>query len=91
MEYQEMGSEASRRKFLTANQSLAGVPIDDGTVDSDDGPEPAQNSLSVASNRGKKTADKRGTSMPGKGIINQKAALTAEVRHSTREITSRRK
>lgn len=82
-----MGSEAFRRKFL----SLAGVSIDDGTVDSDGSPESAQNNLSVASNRGKKTADKRGTNMSGKGIINQRATLTAEARHSTRETTSRRK
>jgi len=90
-EYQETGSEACRRKFLSINQSFAGVSIDDGAVDGDGSP--AQNSLGgvassssspSSSNRGKKTADKdkRGTNMSGKGVVHQRAGFAAaEARH----------
>lgn len=86
-EYQEMGSEASRRKFESVNQPHVVASANDGSPDNDGSPEPAGKNI----NRGKKVTDEKGASGPAKTSTTVKATRTASVRHSTREATSRRK
>ncbi|KAJ3574134.1 hypothetical protein NP233_g1962 [Leucocoprinus birnbaumii] len=86
-EYQEIGSEASRRKFQSVHQPPAGASADHGSPDTDASPEPTQK----CSNRGKKPTDEKGGSGSAKASTSAKPARAAGTRHSTREVGSRKK
>ncbi|KXN84331.1 Actin-like protein ARP6 [Leucoagaricus sp. SymC.cos] len=90
-EYQEMGSEASRRKFKSINKLPVGASADDGVAESDNSSEPGQKAVSSTTSRGKKTTDERGTTGSTKATTITKGTKTGSTRQSAREGTSRRK
>lgn len=90
-EYQEMGSEAARRKFRSANLRMsAGASADDGGVDSDGSIEPERKNASVGTNRSKKTGEERGAA-PGKASANTRSTRTGSIKQSGREGTARKR
>ncbi len=89
-EYQEIGSEAPRRKFRSVNlRASAGASAEDGAADSDRSAEHERKNTSVAAGW-KRTADEKGAPS-GKAATTTKATRTGSTRQSTREATSRRK
>lgn len=87
-EYQEIGSEASRRKFRSVNlRASAGASVEDGAADSDRSAEHERKNSSVTR---RKMADEKGTTS-GKAATTAKNVRTGSTRQSTRETTSKRR
>lgn len=85
-EYQEMGSEAPRRKFRSVNlRASAGASAEDGAADSDRSAERKNPSVSR-----RRTADEKGAAS-GRAATTAKNARTGSTRQSARETTNKRR
>jgi actin-related protein 6 len=91
-EYQETGSEASRRKFRSA--ILTGISVNDGTGEGDGIVEEGRQNINQA--RSKRSADERGTvaatgsASGSRSSVNTRLTRTG-TRQSGRESTTKRK
>lgn len=87
-EYQEMGSEASRRKFKSA--ILTGLSVNDGVHEGDGIVEEARQNISQS--RSKRMTDERGAAATVSSRSNANTRFTRTgTRQSGRESTTKRK
>lgn len=86
-----MGSEASRRKFRSANLSGSSASVDDGALESDGSIEHERKNINITANRSRRTADERGVATSGRAGTNTRTTRSGNTRQSGRESANRKK